>query len=549
MTSPLRQGSRSRERGVALIVVMLFSVVFLVMIGTLLDILAMEAHSAKSSVESDAALTAAYAGVDAQIYEIENYFVLGVGTGQPPDVGQQTYKNESGGTTNAAYDAVIANSYDDNGQGQRYYAIQSDGIISDSTSGETLLQRRVTALAQEVLLGQYPLGTNSEQSNTGGIVYYTSGQQYNGLVYSGGRMHIVYQPGDPPIFENGFETDTQPVWYDMATGNTKAPVPGTAAWNAVFGPGATYNTDTHIDLPGLDQNLIVFSEAFAGDESLNTLSAFQQATNGLKPGVYVDGATPPGGNNVPLNTGIFVQGDVTLTAAATDTSETFTFQPLNGDGFPPTTVTIDFNANTTTVQENGTTTVYNGVASGSQSQSSLASGALFIDGSVDITDGSTIRGQYNIALPDPPTSGQQMTVDGSVTYQFQINKQDTPTDELALWANDIALNTTSSNPTVDAMLLTGYVNECESGKCADGSFYNSDCNSHGCSGPSGTINLFGSLLENIRGKMGELDSNGHLIGGFVRNATYDARLGANPPPDTPTTNQYRIVAIQDDGTP
>jgi hypothetical protein len=63
----------------------------------------------------------------------------------------------------------------------------------------------------------------------------------------------------------------------------------------------------------------------------------------------------------------------------------------------------------------------------------------------------------------------------------------------------------------------------------------------------GTLTVYGSDIENLRGKMGIVDGSGSPVAGYVRNQTYDPRLGANPPPFSPTTNLYSIVALQDVG--
>jgi hypothetical protein len=546
---------RGRQRGVALVLVLMVTVIFLLFIGALLDVLAMEAHSAKSSAQSDAALTAAYAGVEAQILGIENFYINGVGGGQPPAVGQQIYLNQSGGDTATGYNASIANAYSDDSKGQKYFLIQSDGFLQNQDyPNQIIISRQVTALVQEGQFGQFPQFTNSEHSNTGGTVDYTSGQQFTGLVYSGGPMHIVYTPGQPAIFNGGFDTTVRPKWYNELNGDTKPPQPGSEAWAAVFGPGATYETGVTMDLPGLSQNLVVFSEAFLGNSDDDTLSAFQNATASLQPGVYLNGTTPPGGSGVPLNSGIFVQDsvDISSTSTSTPSTETFTLSAADGDGFPTTTITIDFTNNLTTVAEQGQpTTTYIGVASGTPTENSNGNGAIFVNGSANIADGSVVHGQYDLALPDPPTNDQAITVDGSILYLTKPDPQNnvTSTDELALWANDIKLDDLNSAPIeIDGMLLTGYVNECTTGNCADGSFFNQYCNARSCSGGMSDITLFGGLLENIRGKLGEENSQGQLAGGFLRNAAYDARLGANPPPFTPTTNAYSIVAVQDDGS-
>ena len=93
---------------------------------------------------------------------------------------------------------------------------------------------------------------------------------------------------------------------------------------------------------------------------------------------------------------------------------------------------------------------------------------------------------------------------------------------------------------IDGLILTGYAGELNN----DGTFYNSYCRSGPCGGGKGSLTLFGSLVENIRGKLGTV---GTVTSGYSRFQKYDSRLGANPPPFSPTTNQFEVVALYDKG--
>ena len=553
-----RIGQHLGERGVALILVLIVMVVFLILIGSLLDVLAMESHAVVSSAESSEALTSAYSGVDAQILAIENFYANGVGGGSPPDAGSRVFPNQSGGPTESGYTASITQTYLDSGGGLRYFLIDATGYVKDTPSGQVMLARKVTALVRQSAFSQYSQFTANEKSNTGGRVWYTNGQQFSGLVYSGGPMYIMYTPGaSPPIFGAGFNTLAPPRWYNATTQQfTKEPTG--SGYNAIFGPGQSFQSGITADLPNLGQNLVVFSEAFNGDGAHNTLQDLQNETATLQPGVYVDSGLPSGNNGQALTTGIFVQGDAEILASASGNTQTFTLTGGASDpAFPKTTITVDLSptGDTTTVAEAGSpTTQYRGAASGTPDGQNTGNGAIFVNGSLTVDGGSTIHGQYTIALPDPPTAlGQQMTVTGSINYQTKPDPQNgvTSSDELALWANDIVLaNSAAGNFEIDGMLLTGFLNECQSGgKCNDGAFFNKFCNAARCNGGIGDVTLFGGLIENVRGKLGELDPTGqNVVGGFRRNAVYDARLGADPPPFSPTTNQYNIIALTDDGS-
>jgi hypothetical protein len=518
----------------------------------------MESHAVASSAESNQALTAAYAGVDAQILAVEKFFVNGTNSGTPPDAGSNIFTNESGQSLDTGYNAGITQTFQDTHSGIRFYLITSTGFVQDAGGvHDVKLSRQVSALVRQVPFSQYSQFSNSEISTTGSTVWYSNPQSFDGLVYSGGTMHVRYTPGATnPIFQQGFVTAANGVqWYNTATGTNAAPgcTPPTPSCAAVFGPMASYQTNITQDLPGATQNLVVFSEAFYGDGDHNDVQDLKNQS-GLAPGVYVNGQLPSGGSGANLQTGLYIQGPTTgsteMSSTASGNTETFTFKGAGG-AFPQTTVTIDFGANTTSVDEAGTTTVYSGVPSAEPGNGSNGNGAIFDNGSMTIDDGSTIHGQYNIALPDPPTSGQVMTLDGSITYENDPYKGATnSTDELALWANDIELrDTTDPNPEVDGMILTGFVNESTKRPSADGAFFNKMCNQFACGGAEGNIVLYGGMIENIRGELGALNSGGALAGGFLRSAIYDSRLGANPPPFSPTTNDYFVVALTDNGSP
>jgi hypothetical protein len=546
----------THQRGVALLLVFMVTIVFFILIGSMLEILAMESHAVASSAESNQALTAAYAGVDAQILAIERFYVNGTNAGTPPDADTLIFPNESGQSLDTGYNAQITKTYSDVHSGIRFYLITSTGFVQDAGGlHDVKLSRQVSALVRQVPFSQYSQFSNSEISTTGSTVWYSNPQSFQGLVYSGGTMHIRYTPGATgAIFQAGFVTaSNRVVWQNALTGSPADPCkPLTPDCSDVFAGGTpTYQTSITQDLPGSTQNLVVFSEALFGNSDHNDVTDLNDQS-GRAPGVYVNDQMPSGGSGGNLQTGLYIQGNTEMSSTATGNTETFNFKGDGTPNFPQTTVTVDFGADMTTITEGGSTTQYDGVPSAEPGNGSNGNGAIFDNGSMTIDDGSTIHGQYNIALPDPPTgAGQVMTLQGSLTYENDPQKGATnSTDELALWANDIEMHDkTDPNPEVDGMILTGYVNEADKGAGADGAFFNNMCTRLACGGAEGNIVLYGGMIENIRGELGALNSSGLLSGGFMRSAIYDSRLGANPPPFSPTTNDYFVVALTDNGSP
>jgi hypothetical protein len=544
-----RARDRKPQRGAALILVLLLVSVFLILMGSVIDVLALESQSSIESADSAAAVSAAYSGVDLMILSIEEFYDNGIQGGQPPQAVSCQFSKPGGGSVSTSCIATIAKTW--NGNGINYYLIRSSGSAFPTPEKE--VDRQVVALIKQVPFGAYAHFSESEHSNTGGSIWYSSKQSFDGPVYSGGNMHIMYDSSSTtPIFPMGFTTDQSAQnlhWMDVVDGNNSKPN-SQQEYYSVFGTSSPTFTQSAINLPGFAQNLDIFSEAFYGDNQHGTSDDLQAA--GQTDGVYVNGGDP----NCPSGTlcsGVFVAGtDVSIVATSvgdpngdlSSGSQTWT---ISSPSFATTTVTVDFGANTTTVAvQGGSTKTYTGVASGEQSDRSQGNGALFVDGSLSISDGSTVHGQYTVAVPDPPINNEGITLLGSVTDKS--DPRDGPSqDELALWADTVALKSGNNNPIVEAMVLTGYANECTQNNCG-GWFANSYCKASGCNGGgTGTLTLYGSDIENLRGKMGTVDSNGDPVAGYLRGQTYDPRLGAVPPPFSPTTNLYSIVAIQDVG--
>jgi hypothetical protein len=203
---------------------------------------------------------------------------------------------------------------------------------------------------------------------------------------------------------------------------------------------------------------------------------------------------------------------------------------------------VDFAGNTTRVTDavGAPLANYTGVPSGEQSPGVTGpDGAIFASGGYVFNAGNVFKGTYTFAAPDPGGGLPNITFLGSQTYSDPVN------DELAFWANDMLLvDHTDGNIEIDGLLLTGYYGECTA-VCNDGTFFNPSCGAFNCgSAPlgsgTGVLTLKGSLIENVRGKRGTL---GSTVSGFSTDSIFDSRLATKPPPFTPTTTQYNIIAI------
>lgn len=565
---------KRQSRGMALIMVLILMVVFVILIGGLMDVLAMESRNVVISDSGNTAENAAYAGVDAMVLQTEQWYT-GTNPGPAP-TSLPTYNFPTDPTgQQVQYSASITKEW--RATGLAYFLIDSVGTVTapcDSPCfAPEIHTREIQALVRQRPFTHYGLFVQSERSNVGGPVWYTYPQDFEGPVYSGGPMHIMYAGGGPSyIFGSTVDTTTgkPPQW--MNTNNPGGPQKpqSPSDWAAIMkqGQAAFRSFTTALTLPSFADNLLVASEAYYGNAS-NTSGLPTVASNG----VYVNGNIQP--PSTTLQTGIYVQGDADIYSSGSTNgngTETFEFKPPEQPGGNPipddVTIVVNFgapgSAGTTTVTtstQSGTvlsTQTYNGVPSGlADPTASDGNGAVFVDGALTVrgsvvanpntgvgtsTDGpSSVQGQYNIAVPDNiNTNSDAITVTNSITYA----DNGTGSDELALWANDILLTSqVDGGITLDGLILTGYDGELNN----DGTFSNSFCRRLGCSGGTGNLTLFGSLVENIRGKLGTVNAGGLVTSGYSRNQKYDARLGANPPPFSPTTNQFEVVALQDAG--
>lgn len=532
------------ERGAALILVLMLVAVFLILMGSLIDVLAIESQNTIESSDAESATTAAYAGVDLMVSAVEE-FQNGLQNGQPPKSVDCSFSRPGGGTVTTGCTANIIKTW--TADQLNYYLIQSTGFArpSDLPSHPQEVDRTVNALVKEIPFGAYAHFAETETSNTGNGVWYTSGQNFNGPVYSGGKMKIQYDSkSQTPIFPQGFTTDDPTIrWWNVEQGDGRQPRTP-AEYASVYGSSAPNFVPSSIPLPGSAQNLAVFSEAYFGDSAHADQTDLQSA--GATPGVFLNG-----GSNCPkgvLCTGIFIAGNATVHASSTVSpggnilsgTQTWTIDVGGGHWV----VTADFNSNTTTVEGPTGTQTYTGTPTGEQPGGS--NGAIFDDGNLTITDGSTVHGQYTIAVPDPPINNESMTLTGSLTYAEDPLKGQASQDELALWADEVLLNSSNPSPEIEGMILTGFAGECTDPRCG-GYFANANCKKKSCTDGTGYLTIFGSDIENMRGQMGFVDANGNPLGGYLRLSTYDSRLGVTPPPFSPTTNLYAIVALADQG--
>jgi hypothetical protein len=510
------------QRGIALITTLFIMVVLMLLMLPLMEGLRNEIMVTGAHGTSNSALRAAYMGVEEMTYQFE-LNDSGAAPGVVPAPQNGVYSDDTGNPV--TYTSTVTQQWTT--VPLPYFLIHSVGTSGGST-------RNIDAVIQKQPYSAYGIFTISENTNVGGVVFYASGETFDGPVYSGGPMRIFYDSVSPPIFTSTVTTSQPPLW-----------VPGLPTTGANWASIISNQSDFHqvsqpLTLPTAQDNSAVQDAAYTGNPSPASTPAFPVVA-----GLYINGANVTGGGGGPVTTGLYIHGGAWVTSAATANTETFTF----AIGVLTYHVTLDFLANTTTVTNALFVPVasYTGVPSGEQPPGVVgANGALWIDGGAVLNANNVYHGKYTIALNDNAVGpNPSLWVFGSQTYQ------DPTKDELAYWANDIRLNdTVNGNIEIDGLMLTGYYGEC-SVVCTDGTFSNIYCNAVPvkCQPPggTGTLTLFGSLIENVRGKRGTL---GGAPSGFDTNAVFDPRLAKTPPPFTPTTTQYNVLALctTDNGT-
>ena len=508
---------RIRKRGMALITTLLMTAVMMILVGALLTNLINEIQLTGLHGQSNEAQRAAYAGVEEMQYQFE-LNDAGAAPGATPAPQSKAYTDDDG-------KAVSYSSFVDTKKWTSvlpYYIVHSTGTAGGAT-------RRVDALIEKQPFSAFNMFTISEFTNVGGAVFYTNGEQFNGPVYSGGPMRIAYTDTKPPIFTDQVITSSPVTWWPGAPSSS-------ADWAAVITNQANWHqVSSPLTLPTSNDNKAVQWAAYTGNPQPASPPALPGAA-----GLYINGANVTGGGGGAIKTGLYIAGPVTVQSTGNAVANTEVLKLTMGATVE--TVTVNFVTNTTVVKNAAGTTIasYTGVPTGEQAPGVVgANGAIFASGQMTITAGSSFRGQYTLAVPDGQgLPNPKIYMNGSVTY---ADTSLGTTDVLAFWANDIVLNdAVSANIEIDGAMFTGYYGEC-SAVCNDGTFYNAFCSAAPtCGGGTGVLTLRGSLIENVRGKRGTLGSS---VTGFETNGVYDPRLATKPPPYTPTTTQYIVLAL------
>jgi len=553
-------------RGFALIMVLMFVVVLLILIGALLDFMPIELSQASYTGYDDRSLYAADSGVQYATESLENAAASGFfPTPAPMPAGTPfatVYLDSSPGPS-ASPDAQVWIQASSQGSGLATYYVTSIGYWHG-------ISHRVDAVvAQRPFNSRAFVAKNNARGN-----YFVSGlMSFDGPVYLEGNpndVNIQWYNNVVPVFGDDAEISGNYKWF--GPGGKAGVAPVGSQWKFVDAKGKsgiTFVGPGSLAFPSLTDTDAVGNEAWSGSRTGSTLPIPPSK------GVFMDqhlasqsGKTDPSCNGLPqVDSGIFVEGDANISMTSTATTQTFALTPTgSGNSYSPTdnvTITIDFTANTTNVNDVNAKTgksvsqnTYCGTPSGDPQGSIGANGVLFVDGDVKGISG-TVHGAYTVAVPDNTTSGSganDIIINGAIRYQNDPDAANKTycncqsADMLGLYGHDIKMSQSiPAGVQIEAALFAGNSADVAI-KNTDGAFMvQGKLNGMGI---RGVLNVYGSVVQNFVMPLGVFDPRtGLLVDGWGDTYNWDRRFTSRVPPGMPESDKYSIVAWKDVGVP
>lgn len=527
----------SPARGVALITVLFILVILVILIGSLLTVVPAELRQVAFSGYDNRALYAADAGIEALTQGLQlGKTNLGVGSLVAPD-----------GST-ASYDATVLATASSCG-------LQQDLIQSIGTSpaGD---QREIEAVVAQTTLSNYGLWVNN---NPGGVYLVSGLSHYDGAVYLAGGAKdpqlVNYIVGNAAIFDDQVTFAGNTVqWFDNGNSASQPAQTNGPAWAAVDAGGYAKVTigGQSENYPGSQTSIELANAAYGTPGA----TAYPAPKGGKT--VYMN-EQPAGGSGGNLASGIYVQGDSSVTMSSSTTGSvpstmTWSFAPVAGDQssiVDPVTVAVNYTANLTIITDTTTkkTTTFTGVPAQTSATNSN-SGIVYDAGNVQDVAG-TYNGSYTLAVPDDGTIDNAIYVGNSIVAHDNPQTDATSADAFGLYANDVYIDDKSKsipyNLTIQAALVTGNASEVAAAT-NDGTFTTRD---DAANLPLyGTVTLYGSLAENIYGETYTFSGTTQKTG-WAKNFLADPRFSTCPPPGSPLVSPdgWHLVAWKDEGAP
>jgi len=387
-------------------------------------------------------------------------------------------------------------------QGQRQ--VQSSGILRVSAERGTFADY----LAWSQIHRTPPTDPNPNQP-----VWFTSSSQFDGRVHTNDELSFAFNP----LFQDQTSSVNAKSWFF----NNGSPLEKSGNSNGLMDVPLFYGGfkqgATAIALPvgSGDQQAAALGYTPAGFTPTNTQI---NAALGLGGG----STAPPNGIYLPNSGGaktggIYVQGALDhLTMSADTVAHTQVYVLTQGG--TTKTITIDRNANTTTVQSGAASTVLAGVPVG----------AIFVNGMV-----ADLRGPDRVAGLAPPAiaAGNQvlLTAAGDIVIQRDLicENYTGATNVLGIYSSGGAVRIDASAP--DDMNLDAFV-------MATGAAGAFEVDGYDSGAARGAFHLRGGVVQRYFGAFYTFDASGNVIHGFARDWHYDRR--GLIPPFYPSTNRF-----------
>jgi hypothetical protein len=361
------------------------------------------------------------------------------------------------------------------------YSITSTGSIVNNPIQKTvnLSSGNFSITVQRDNYARYALFTNHNNTSSGETVWFTANTNFSGPLYTNERFSFANNP-------SGHFTGTVTQVYDTARFyNNGSPVLIDADRNR------------NRDVPIFDQGFQRGYNPITLPSSITQQNLKSEALGGISEpttnGVYV----PNNGNQV--TGGIYVRGDASLVmSVGTNSRPVYTIT----QGSKTTTITVNYQANTTTV---GSKT-YSGIPDGmSQSGGALIyakNNITSFSGTVQKDSLVTVSSESDIVITNNIQYEKDPRVSGNENYNNLLG--------IISWVGDVRIGTSApNNINVHGVVM------------APQGEFTVDNYDHGS--PRGVATLLGGTITDHYGAFGTFSGSGQESG-YARNFVYDTRM-------------------------
>lgn len=157
-------------------------------------------------------------------------------------------------------------------------------------------------------------------------------------------------------------------------------------------------------------------------------------------------------------------------------------------------------------------------------------GVIFIKDPLAVRLQGTVKGQYTVAVSGPLNKGN-VFIDDDIKYSSDPLTNPNSKDVLGIVSKNNVIITNNAANNSDVTIQASIF-------CEKGSF---TAENYSKRPVSGSINLLGGIIQNIRGPVGTFKGS-TILSGFSKRYRYDERLLVTYPPAFPGTGGFEIVS-------